>query len=93
MAPIIFNLCLLIVWAMFMRGRAVLLAEHSPLSGQGWLLLGVVLPALLGFVLGAERSITLLGHFFYTNRGYQQNLVITIAAWVALFSAAYWLSA
>lgn len=51
-----------------------------------WLTIGV--PALLGFGLGAGRSITMLGHLFYTNRGFEQNSLIALGLWIGLFFCA-----
>jgi hypothetical protein len=96
LAPVFFNLSLLIVWAMFFRRvhfYSGALTHRIPLSGTALLWLSIGLPALAGFILGAGRSITLLGHFFYTNRGFERNRLITIALWIGLLFCAYQLEA
>jgi hypothetical protein len=95
LAPIFFNLSVLIVIALFFRrsrylGKFLFYQPHWHWSLI--FLVAIVIPALAGFAMGAPRSATLLGHLFYTNMDHEKDITKTFAAWAALFLVAYLLS-
>lgn len=95
LAPVVFNISVIIVLAVFFRrsrfiGRV--LYNDVQLLGGTLLLALVILPALIGLFMGTGRFVTLLGHFFYTNMEHEKDARITVAAWVCLFLVAYLLS-
>lgn len=92
LAPIFFNLSILIVlWTFFRRSidLAKLLVYQTHWSYISFFLIAVVLPALVGFRLGAEKCAVLLGHLFCTNMEHERNLIKTLLAWGAIFFFAY----
>jgi len=95
LAPITFNISILILLAVFFRrsrfiGRVL---YNHPHELNIFLLIALfILPALIGLLIGTARFITLLGHFFYTNMEHEKNTGITIAAWACLLLAAYCIS-
>lgn len=96
LAPVVFNISVIIVLAVFFRrsrfiGRV--LYNDIPLLGNFLLLLALVIfPALIGLFIGTARFITLLGHFFYTNMEHERDVLITVTAWACLFLVAFLLS-
>jgi hypothetical protein len=94
-APIVFNISIVIVIAMFFR-RSRYLARYllypTEISGGLVFLAACVLPAIAGFLMGASRFATLLGHFFYTNMDHEKDIAKTTAAWAGLILLAYLLS-
>lgn len=95
LAPIFFNLSILIVLAVFLRRSLRLgayLFYHPHWPGALIFLIAVALPALAGFTMGVKRFATLLGHFFYTNMEHEKDVKITLASWVGFLLIAYLLS-
>lgn len=95
LAPVVFNFSIIVVLAVFFRrsrGFGRILTHDIALLGN-YLLWGLlILPALIGLLIGTSRFATLLGHFFYTNLEHERNSGITVAAWGCLFLVAYLLS-
>jgi hypothetical protein len=94
-APIAFNLSIIILLAVFFRrsrfiGRILYNQLHAPFSIL--LIVLVAIPALIGLVIGMSRFITLLGHFFYTNLEHEKNLGITLFVWFCLLLTTYCVS-
>lgn len=95
LAPIFFNISIIIVLAVVFRrtrflGRFLFYQTHW--SGALILLIAGLLPALAGFAMGTSRFAILLGHFFYTNMENEKELGITLACWLTLLAIAYLLS-
>lgn len=95
LAPIAFNISIIIVLSIFFRhsrflGRFLFYQAHW--SGILVLLVAGLLPAAVGFMMGTSKFATLLGHFFYTNMEREKDMSKTIAAWIGLFVIAYLLS-
>lgn len=95
LAPIVFNISIVIILATFFRrsrfiGRV--LANDIHALGGFLLFALLILPALLGLIVGTSRFITLLGHFFYTNMEHEKDAHITVAVWACMFLVAYVLS-
>lgn len=95
LAPIIFNLSnLILIAVLFRRARGFgrFLFYDVPMLG-GFLLWGLlIIPALVGLLIGMDRLISLIGHLFYTNAESERNPAITAAAWGSLLLAAFLLS-
>lgn len=92
LAPLFFNFSLLICLGLFSRrSRAFAwIASYEGLtSSWGWLAILVLVPAVVGYRLGAERCAILLGHFFYTNLEHEKNVGKTALAWGCLLVVAY----
>lgn len=95
LAPIMFNVSILIViGTFFKRGRFLEKLLAPTLLTSPWLLgfLLIGLPAITGFVLGVNRLATLLGHFFMTNDGEEMSPLKTLLAWGGLFLLIYLIS-
>jgi hypothetical protein len=95
LAPIIFNISIIIVLAIALRrsrsiGRFLFYQAHW--SGFLVVLVAGFLPAIAGFMMGTSKFATLLGHFFYTNMEHEKDMRKTIASWLSLFIIAYLLS-
>ncbi|PPD51885.1 MAG: hypothetical protein CTY12_07305 [Methylotenera sp.] len=92
-APIAFNVSIFIFLVLLLgsSGSRILIRSQviykTPISLI--FILSVLLPALLGFMMGLSRFTTLFGHFFYTNMGDEKDIFKTIAAWICLFLIAY----
>jgi hypothetical protein len=95
LAPIVFNLSnLILIAVLFRRARGFgrFLFYDVPMLGS-FLLWGLlIIPALIGFLVGMDRLISLIGHLFYTHTESQRNQAITFAAWAGLLLAAFLLS-
>lgn len=95
LAPIVFNISILIVLSTFFRRSGAIgriLFNHSYFSGSFLWLALALLPALAGYLIGTARFITLLGHFFYTHMEHEKDARVTVAAWGCLFLLAYLIS-
>lgn len=93
--PVALNISLIILLAVFFRrsrGIGRFLIQDLPMLGSFLLWALLVIPALVGLIIGMDRLIHLFGHLFYTNHESDRNTGITIAAWICLFLAAYLLS-
>ena len=95
LAPIAFNISIIIVLAVFFRcsrslGRV--LFYQANWSDFLIFLVAGLLPAIAGFMMGTTKFATLLGHFFYTNMEHEKDLSKTIVVWFGLFAIAYLLS-
>jgi len=95
LAPVVFNISIIIVLAMVFRrsrflGRFLFYQAHW--SGFVVVLVAGFLPAIAGFMMGTSKFATLLGHFFYTNMEHEKDMSKTIACWLGLFVIAYLLS-
>jgi hypothetical protein len=93
-APIIFNISILLI-ASQIFGKSLRLGVYhrtSWLSDPIFLIGCLLLPILLGFILGSSAFATLLGHFFYTNHESKRSPKKTVTVWIVLFSLAYLLS-
>lgn len=95
LAPVIFNISnLILIAVLFRRARGFgrFLFYDVPMLG-GFLLWGLlIIPALVGLLIGMDRLISLIGHLFYTHTESERNPAITVAAWGGLLLAAYILS-
>lgn len=91
-APIFFNLSMLIVIAVLFRRRHFWDFWFSHWPTATVLLMTLVLPVAAGFIAGTGRFTTLLGHLFYTHQEHEQDLLKTLAAWAALIGLAWLLS-
>lgn len=99
MAPIAFNFSILIVLSLMFSGtRKYILYFKNPVRllygvpGNYLLLVSILLPALVGFMLGMNRFTTLYGHFFYTNSESERSVSMTVLVWAILLLTAYILS-
>lgn len=95
LAPVIFNISNLILLAVFFRrsrGLGRFLAHDVPMLGSLLLWALLLIPALVGLIIGMDRLIELIGHLFYTHLEHERDQRITIAAWLCLLLAAYLLS-
>ena len=93
--PVALNVSLIIMLAVFFRrsrGIGRFLVHDVPMLGSFLLWALLIIPALVGLIIGMDRLIHLIGHLFYTNHESDRNTGITIAAWICLFLAAYLLS-
>lgn len=95
LAPIAFNISILIILAAFFRrsrllGKFLFYQAHWP--GLLIFLVAGLLPALAGFLMGSRKFITLFGHFFYTNMEHEKDISKTFACWLGLIGIAYVLS-
>ncbi|MDD4911532.1 MAG: hypothetical protein PHP57_04505 [Sideroxydans sp.] len=95
LAPIAFNISIIIVLAMVFRrtrflGRFLFYQAHW--SAFLVVFVAGLLPAIAGFMMGTSKFATLLGHFFYTNMEHERDLSKTIACWLGLLAIAYLLS-
>jgi hypothetical protein len=93
-APILFNISILLI-ASQIFGKSLRLGVYhrtSWLSDPIFLIGCILLPTLLGFILGSSAFATLLGHFFYTNHESKRSPTMTCTVWVVLFFTAYLLS-
>jgi hypothetical protein len=94
-APIVFNFSIIVVLAVFFRrSRGLGRILYSDISLLGSVLFWglLILPAMIGLLIGTARFATLLGHFFYTNMEHEKDARITVASWACLFLVAYLLS-
>ena len=88
LAPIVFNISIILI-ASEIFGKSMRLGFYhrgSWLSDPVFLIGCVVLPTILGFILGSSAFATLLGHFFYTNHESKRSTSMTCIVWVVLFS-------
>jgi hypothetical protein len=95
LAPIFFNISLLICFSLLFRRSRFLLdifTFETPMSGWGWIAILIFVPAITGYLLGVEKCATLLGHFFYTNMEHEKDLRKTVCAWACFFLIAYIIS-
>ena len=95
LAPIMFNLAILIVMAVFFRhSRFMGRILYSELYLPGLLVwvTTILLPVIAGFLMGSNRFITLFGHFFYTHSEAEKDSFKTLVAWLGLFLIAYFVS-
>lgn len=93
-APLIFNISILLI-ANQIFGKSLRFGVYhrtSWLSDPIFLIGCLLLPILLGFILGSSAFATLLGHFFYTNHASKRSPKKTVTVWIVLFSLAYLLS-
>ncbi len=95
LAPIVFNISIVIVIALVFR-RTVFLGRflfyQTYWSGFFVVLVAGLLPTVVGFMMGTNKFTTLLGHFFYTNMDDEKDIRKTISCWLCLFCIAYLLS-
>jgi hypothetical protein len=96
LAPVVFNISnLIMVGVLFRRsspGFGRFLVQDVPKLGSFLLWALLLIPALVGLLIGMDRLIALIGHLFYTHTENERNQAITIAAWVCLLLAAFLLS-
>jgi hypothetical protein len=95
LAPILFNVAIVTVIAMFFRhsrllGRVLYSGLHVP--GLMVWITTVLLPVIAGFMMGSARFATLFGHFFYTHSEIEKDLLKILAAWLGLFALAWFIS-
>ncbi|PPC96444.1 hypothetical protein [Methylotenera mobilis] len=100
LAPIAFNFSIIIVLSLIFSGaRKYILYFKNPVRllygvpGNYLLLVSIILPAIIGFMLGMNRFTTLYGHFFYTNSESERSISMTVFVWAMLLLMAYILSA
>lgn len=96
LAPIAFNISNLIMIACLFRrsssGIGRFIVNDLPMLGD-FLLWGLfIIPAVVGFLVGMDRLILLIGHLFLTHSESERDGRITLAAWFGLILSAYLLS-
>lgn len=94
LAQIAFNISIILIASqIFGKSLRLGIYHRSPWLSDPIFLIGcVLLPTLLGFILGSSAFTTLLGHFFYKNHESERSTKMTCTVWIILFSAAYLLS-
>jgi hypothetical protein len=96
LAPVIFNISNLIMVGLLFRrsssGFGRFLVQDVPKLGSFLLWALLIIPALVGLIIGMDRLIKLIGHLFYTNTENERDQTVTLAAWVCLLLAAFLLS-
>ncbi len=99
LAPVAFNFSIIIVVSLlFSGGRKYILYFSNPVRllygvpGNYLLLITIILPAIIGFILGLSKFTSLYGHLFYTNADSEKSISVTILVWVILLITAYILS-
>ncbi len=89
LAPIIFNLGMLITALALRVHRDRFIFEALYGTGKLLLLTNIAIPAILGFMLGSKRFSMLFGHFFYSNIDYEKSWVKTILCWLGFLLLNY----
>ncbi len=92
LAPLFFNVSLLICLAsLSRRARFIAKAGVYEVLASGWVLFAllIVVPAITGYRLGADKCATVLGHFFFTNMEHEKSPVKTFFAWGCFLLIAY----
>lgn len=93
LAPVAFNFSLFILLALILgsSGSRILIRSQViyKIPPNLAFIFCILLPALLGFMMGLSKFSTLFGHLFYTNQGNEKNGFITILAWLGFFCVAY----
>lgn len=95
LGPLVFNISVLVTIAVLFNHswyarKYLFYPMHWKLGPV--LAVGVMLPAIAGFVLGVRRFESLLGHLFFTHDEQERNIGKTLALWAALLTIAYLLS-
>lgn len=93
-APIVFNISIALILSQILGKSLRLGIYHRSfwLENPFFFIGCVLLPALLGFVLGSSAFATMLGHFFYTNHESQRSSPMTCTVWLVLIFTTYLLS-
>jgi hypothetical protein len=86
-APVVFNASLLILFGLFFRKR-YWLQSHLTLPVAVWIVL-LTVPAAVGFLLGFNRLVWLIGHSFWTHLSHERDRRITISIWACLGLCAF----
>jgi hypothetical protein len=89
LAPIIFNIGMLITALALRVHRDRFIFEALYGTGKLLLLTNIAIPATLGFMLGSKRFSTILGHFFYSNIDYEKSWLKTILCWLGFLLLNY----
>lgn len=89
LAPIIFNLGMLITALALRVHRDRFIFDALYGAGKMLLLTNIAIPATLGFMLGSKRFSTILGHFFYSNIDYEKSWLKTILCWLVFLLLNY----
>jgi hypothetical protein len=82
---------LFLLFGAFFRARRGLLGLLF-LSPVAFVVL-LVVPAVVGLIMGLDRFATFLGHSFYTNAAAERDWRATVAIWTGLFACTYVLAA
>ncbi len=95
LGPIVFNISVLVAIAVLFNHtwyarKYLFYPMHWKLAPV--LVVGVVFPAIAGFMLGVQRFESLLGHLFFTHDEGERDLAKTFGIWGALLAIAYLLS-
>lgn len=96
MAPFFMNISVIIILAsVFRRGRYLrrflLRSIEFPFdAGKVYFIGTIILPCVVGLILGSEKIITLIGHCFLSNPELSKNSVpIAIALWAFILGISY----
>jgi len=92
LAPAAFNICVLILSLVFLKGRGTLIDVLPSALGTSLAILFVVVPAAVGFAVGTDGFVRFLGHSFFTHGEDERNVGVTLAIWAALIATAWLLS-
>lgn len=94
LAPVFFNVAVLITLACILKFDTYLLQRLTDLSAvsTGIGVVFIALPSAIGFLFGTSGFAWFLGHCFYTHDDAQQNPVITALLWATIGLLAYWIS-
>lgn len=94
--PIAFNLSILIILALILGSSGARIFNHYKLINKApadlILITTILMPAVVGFMIGLSKSSTLFGHFFYTNEGSEKDIYKTVGIWGCLFLITYCIS-
>ncbi|MCB6182463.1 hypothetical protein LIN78_02715 [Leeia sp. TBRC 13508] len=94
-APIVFNIAVLLILVVIYRESRIvggMLVGHIQIFSKTAILMTVFFPAVVGFILGTNRFVKLLGHLCYTNFEEERDINITIICWLVLLSITYLIS-
>jgi hypothetical protein len=97
LAPAAFNICLFIVFMVFLKAWGAradfLFTDFLPSAlGTSIAIVFVVVPAAVGFAVGTDGFVRFLGHSFYTHGEDERNLGMTLAIWATIIALAWLLS-
>ncbi len=87
LAPVAFNLCVLILYALFFRVATPVELVSGPL-----VIVLIAVPAAVGFAAGTDGFVRFLGHSFYTHEETERELRLTAAIWVVIIILTWLLS-
>lgn len=95
LAPIALNISIIILLAAFFRrSRIVGRTLFANFQELGWVIISglIVVPFLIGLLIGTSRFATFLGHLFYTNMLHERDIRMTLTAWGLLLMLTFLVS-